>query len=135
MLLLGIATIPCLFNLDKKIFSSLPLGGIIAALGFATMIIAWRQFKDRNIAICPTVETKEMITIGIYRYSRNPMYLGIGCMMLGISVMAGFLSYYLATALFFAIIQFIFSPFEEAKLAKNFGETYRLYAAVTRRWL
>ena len=63
------------------------------------------------------------------------MYLGIVCMMLGIALMMGTISYYVVAAVFFLIIQFIFSPFEEAKLAKNFGENYRLYATTTRRWL
>lgn len=134
MLLIGMATILYLFNMDEEVLVFLPMGIIIAFLGFMVMIIAWWQFRDRNIAICPTVETKEMITTGIYRYSRNPMYLGIGCMMLGVSLMMGTASYYVVTVLFFLIMQFIFNPFEEAKLTKKFGETYRRYAATTRRW-
>lgn len=135
MSLLGIATAIYLLDADRKIFSSVPLGGIVAVSGFALMISAWRLFKDRNIAICPTAETKEIISVGIYRYSRNPMYLGIVSMMMGVALMMGTASYYVVTVLFFLIMQFIFSPFEEAKLAKNFGEIYRDYAAATRRWL
>ncbi len=135
MTLVGLATIFYVLNIDKKVFAAFPLGGVVSMSGFTAMIIAWRQFKTRDIAICPISETKEIITIGIYRYSRNPMYLGIVCMMLGIALMMGTISYYVVAAVFFLIIQFIFSPFEEAKLAKNFGENYRLYATTTRRWL
>lgn len=108
---------------------------IFIICGFILMITAWFQFKRSNVAICPTAETQRIITEGAYKYSRNPMYLGILLMLLGASFGMGTITAMLAPTLFFLIMDKIFIPYEEEKLHFSFGDEYGHYERATRRWL
>ena len=113
--------------------------GAIALLsgsaGFFIMMWAWWQFRQRRVAICPTAETDALITDGVYRYTRNPMYLGIVLMLSGVALWAGTLPFALAAAGFFLVINAAFCPYEEQKLANTFGPDYAAYRRRVRRWV
>lgn len=112
------------------------LAGIVFfAAGFGVMIQAWWQFKQARVAICPTDKTDRLITDGIYRLSRNPMYLGMVSMLTGIALWSGSLPFYAAAATYFIILDRVFSPYEEAKLGAAFADRYADYAARVRRWI
>ena len=111
------------------------MGSICIILGFAGLIIAWLQFKRSDTAVCPTAETSGIIKNGMYRYSRNPMYLGMLLILLGASFIMGTLNSMVAPAVFFLIIDKFFIPFEEEKLLTSFGDSYNEYMMTTRRWL
>lgn len=104
-------------------------------LGFTGLILAWLQFKLSDAAVRPTAETSRIIKNGMYRYSRNPMYLGMFLILLGSSFIMGTLPSMVAPAVFFLIIDKIFIPYEEKKLLSSFGDSYNEYMAATRRWL
>ena len=89
----------------------------------------------RATAICPTAETTALITDDVYRLTRNPMYLGIVLMLLGIALATGSLPCYLASLAFFLIIDVVFCPYEERKLEQAFGSDYARYVGAVRRWL
>ncbi len=114
---------------------SMPAGGLLAVLGFGIMIRAWWLFRTRGTAICPTGETRVLITDDVYRLTRNPMYLGIVLILVGVAVAVGSLPYYAAALTFFLIIDFAFCPFEEQKLRDGFGAVFDRYCARARRWL
>ena len=106
-----------------------------ALIGLAMMISAWWQFKQSGIAICPTAPTAGLITNGVYKYTRNPMYLGMVMMMFGVALFFGSFPYYLAAATLFAILHWVFCPYEESKLRSTFGEHYLAYTDTARRWI
>ena len=110
-------------------------GAITAALGFGIMLRAWWLFRQRETAICPTAATSTLITDDVYRLTRNPMYLGIVLIVLGVALGTGGLSYYVAALFFFLIIDFVFCPYEEQKLAQAFSQEYPRYVNNVRRWL
>ena len=103
--------------------------------GFTVMILAWLQFKRSDAAVCPTAKTSQIIMNGMYRYSRNPMYLGMLLMLLGAAFIMGTIPSMLSPAVFFLIIDKIFIPYEEDKLQSSFGDSYNEYMMATRRWL
>jgi len=103
--------------------------------GFAIMITAWWQFREQSVAICPTAETAKLITDGIYRHTRNPMYLGMIMMLVAVALWTGTVPFFAAAIAFFLVIQLQFCPFEETKLLAAFGNEYRIYAARVRRWV
>lgn len=107
----------------------------VASLGFGIMLRAWWLFRRHDTAICPTADATALITRDIYRVSRNPMYLGIVLMLLGIAIATDGLFYYLAALAFFVIMEFVFCPYEERKLARRFGRDFAAYAGRVRRWL
>ena len=107
----------------------------VGIAGFFVMMQAWWQFKQTEVAICPTAETSALITDGVYRFTRNPMYLGMVMMLAGIAMFVGTLPFYVAAAALFAILNFVFCPYEEDKLAATFGSRFRQYRMRVRRWL
>jgi len=104
-------------------------------IGFAGLISAWLQFKKSKAAICPTSKTTNIIRTGLYRYTRNPMYLGMFLILLGASFYMGTIPSMLAPVVFFLIIDKVFIPYEEEKLLTSFGDLYSEYMTVARRWL
>ena len=107
----------------------------LAAAGFLIMMAGWRQFRNHEVLICPTEPTRLLITDGVYRFSRNPMYLGILMMLVGLATGLGDLSFYIAAALFFLAMDRVFCPYEEKKLHRTFGRDYIDYRFRVRRWL
>jgi protein-S-isoprenylcysteine O-methyltransferase Ste14 len=118
-----------------RVYSSIIVAGVLGSLGFAVMMWAWWQFQQHQVAICPTEKTDHLITGGIYRFTRNPMYLGMIMMLLGVAVFFGTLPFYVVTIGYFAIIDRSFCPYEEDKLSASFGPDYETYAARVRRWI
>lgn len=103
--------------------------------GFGMMIWAWWLFQKAETAICPTATSSVLVTSGIYRVTRNPMYLGMVLMMLAASMWFGTLPFYFVTFIYFLVIDRVFCPFEEEKLAQTFNETYLSYRGRVRRWI
>ncbi len=110
-------------------------GAAVGLIGFALMIRAWWLFKVQDTAICPTAETTTLITHDVYRLTRNPMYLGIVMMLLGVGLFAGGILYYAAAITFFTIIDHSFCPYEERKLQAIFGDQFTVYTRKVRRWI
>jgi protein-S-isoprenylcysteine O-methyltransferase Ste14 len=76
-----------------------------------------------------------LVVHGPYRFSRNPMYLGLAVATLGLAIWIGAWPMLAAPILTFAGAARVHVPFEEAKLRRQFGAAYDAYAARVRRWL
>ena len=91
--------------------------------------------KD-DTEINPTSPTnRELITLGAYRFTRNPMYLGLVIVTLGIAVWVGAWPMSLAPIAIFATANWVHIPYEEAKMRRQFGATYDGYVGRVRRWV
>src|SRR3989344_5430936 len=111
-------------------------GGILFAVGFALTLFSSSLFSREKTEILPTSPTNRvLITYGPFRFSRNPMYLGMVLALLGLALFFGSLPVYLAPVAQFLILNFVFIPFEEAKMARFFGASYEAYTQKVRRWL
>jgi protein-S-isoprenylcysteine O-methyltransferase Ste14 len=117
------------------LFSSVYLSTVLVSAGFSIMMMAWWQFRQRQVAICPTAITDSLITDGIYRLTGNPMYLGIVLMLCGVAVFVGTLPFYAVAVLYFVLINHWFCPYEEEKLLVTFGRNYESYRSSVRRWI
>jgi protein-S-isoprenylcysteine O-methyltransferase Ste14 len=115
--------------------ASIPGGIAVSVTGFLVMLRAWWLFRIESTAVCPTAASTTLVTHDIYRFTRNPMYLGIVMMMAGLALATGALMIYAAMIVFFAVIDHSFCPYEEEKLAHTFPADYKEYAARVRRWL
>jgi len=111
------------------------LATICVVVGFMVMMVAWSKFKKSDTAVCPTAQTSRIVTDTIYRYTRNPMYLGMLLMLFGAAFFMGTIPAMLAPVGFFLIIDKVFIPYEEEDLISSFGDEYGKYMAGTRRWL
>ena len=113
-----------------------PIAGIVvAALGFLLMIRAWWLFRINDTAICPTADTTFLITGDVFALTRNPMYLGMVMIMLGVSLFVGGWPFYLVTIAYGLMLDAVFCRYEELKMRESFGSRYYEYAAKVRRWL
>jgi len=118
-----------------EVFTSPILAVYTAVAGFTAMIWAWWLFQKAETAICPTADSAVLVTTGVYRVTRNPMYLGMVLMMGGMALWFGTLPYYLAAVLYFLVINQFFCPFEEQQLIAAFGREYSEYRRNVRRWV
>jgi protein-S-isoprenylcysteine O-methyltransferase Ste14 len=76
-----------------------------------------------------------LITFGPFRYSRNPIYLGMTIILFGVEILLGSLSPFIFPIIFLIIINKSIIPDEENKLEKIFGEKYLDYKTEVRRWI
>jgi protein-S-isoprenylcysteine O-methyltransferase Ste14 len=137
MVLLTIATVLHVLLPEQSSFqySSIYLSVTLVSAGFTVMMLAWWQFQKRNVDIRPTASTGYLITDGVYRLSRNPMYLGMVMMLGGVAVFFGTLPFYAVTILYFVVLDRWFCLYEEEKLVVTFGREFASYRAKVRRWL
>jgi len=109
-------------------------GLLLAGAGFTLMLRAWWLFRQAETPICPTHDATTLLTTDVYGITRNPMYLGIVIIMLGVAMSFGTAPFYAATALLFAIFNFVFCPYEERRLQIAFSG-FDAYSASVRRWI
>lgn len=117
-------------------FPPVASGGVIILIGFAIVALALHEMRDFN---APSEETgtsiPTLVTGGIYRYSRNPMNLGLGIAMLGFAVAIDSLWVLGGSIPFFIFLSVRTIPAEEAELARTYGDLYAEYSKDVRRWL
>ncbi len=112
------------------------LAGILLIVGGGAMaIVGDRQFKRHETTIKTFGEPSKLIMTGMYRYSRNPIYVGMIGSLLGVSVLLGSVSAFVLPIALLVSLDRYFIPFEECKLARIFGESYRAYRQSVRRWV
>jgi protein-S-isoprenylcysteine O-methyltransferase Ste14 len=110
-------------------------GVALAAGGFVMIAIGTRRFAAAGTNVPPTLPTTALVVDGIYRRSRNPLYLGLILIYLGLGVAAGSLwAIGLLVPLLWVINVGVVKR-EERYLERKFGDTYRGYKARVRRWI
>lgn len=110
-------------------------GLVLIVLGVALAAHGSRVFAKAGTNIQTFDDPDVLITDGIFRYSRNPMYVGFVVALLGIAVVLGKVSPFLVVAGFVVITDRWYIAFEEAVMAETFGERYVEYRRQTRRWI
>lgn len=111
------------------------LGIIPLALGVIINVIADRIFHETNTTVKPFEQSSALITGGVYRISRNPMYLGFVLILIGIAILMRSLAPYGVIPVFLVVMEIIFIRTEEQMLAAKFGTDWIEYKKTTRRWL
>jgi protein-S-isoprenylcysteine O-methyltransferase Ste14 len=119
-------------------FTWLPIIGVLlAAIGFAILLGAAIQFRRSHTTLNPInpESATTFVASGLYRYTRNPMYLGMALVVaaaavwfasfVGVIVLAGFCAY---------LTRFQIRP-EERAMLRRFGTPYENYMKQVRRWL
>lgn len=106
---------------------------IFVGLGFAFSAVG--RFMRARTTLDPHGSVSEIVTGGVYSFSRNPIYLGFVCLLIGFSFV--FKSFWglILSPLFILLINILVVQHEEAYLEKKFGEPYTSYKSRVRRWL
>ncbi|HKJ24200.1 MAG TPA: isoprenylcysteine carboxylmethyltransferase family protein [Myxococcota bacterium] len=111
------------------------LAALLVAAGIALMAGAIGLFKRTGQDPKPWLATPEIISSGVYRFTRNPMYLGMGVLQAGLGVALANAWVVLLVPVTGAVIQTIAIRHEEAYLERKFGTLYADYRSAVRRWL
>lgn len=108
---------------------------VLLGVGLLIALAAEIQFKNAGTAVRPDKPTSTIVTTGVYRWSRNPMYLGMSLCMAALAL--GLNSIWFLVMLVgavFAVTKLAIER-EEAYLERKFGERYTSYKSTVRRWL
>ena len=112
------------------------LGGAVFFLAWIAPVWAFRLFQREGTEVEPTsAANRRLVTRGPYRFSRNPMYLGLAVSTLGLALWIGAWPFFAVPLAVFATAAFVHIPFEEAKMRRQFGAAYDDYAGSVRRWI
>jgi protein-S-isoprenylcysteine O-methyltransferase Ste14 len=110
------------------------VGTALIVAGLAVMALAITQFLRHRTTVLPRETPAALIQTGIYRWSRNPIYLA-DAMILSGAALRWDLGGLILVPLFMALILRRFIRGEEAGLRAAFGPVFDAYAARTRRWI
>jgi protein-S-isoprenylcysteine O-methyltransferase Ste14 len=115
----------------------LMIAAALAALGVAVSIAGVVAFRRRGTTVNPfrPDAASAFVRTGVYRYSRNPMYLGVVLVLGGCAVLLSNVVAFACLPVFVAyMIRFQIGP-EERSLSAKFGDEFSAYVKSTRRWL
>jgi protein-S-isoprenylcysteine O-methyltransferase Ste14 len=113
------------------------VGYVLIAGGLAIDLVSIVAFRKARTTVTPLAPEKasSLVTGGLYRFTRNPMYLGMLLILMGIAVLLGSPINVAILGVFIAYITAFQIKPEETLLEQNFGEVYRQYKQSVRRWL
>ena len=110
-------------------------GAVLVLLGLGIVAVSARAFHKVDTGIVPFDEATALVTGGFYRFSRNPMYLGMVFLLLGAAILFGTVGSLLPIPFFIWLIRNQFIVGEERFLEEAFGEQYLDFKKQVRRWL
>ena len=113
-----------------------PLGVMIIICGLSVLVLAARVFKQLETTINPMQpsQASKLAIIGPFKYTRNPMYLGMSIMLIGFGLIFGAkLTVCLVVMFVLYITVFQIIP-EERAMQEKFTD-WNDYCSKVRRWL
>ncbi|MBS0411719.1 MAG: isoprenylcysteine carboxylmethyltransferase family protein [Proteobacteria bacterium] len=110
--------------------------GLLPGLAGVVLLLAGStRFRRLGTNIRTFDEPGVLVTDGLFRVTRNPMYLGFVLALLGAGLAMGALTPLFVPVAFLIVANAWYIPFEERALEAKFGEAYAHYRRRTRRWL
>jgi len=111
------------------------LGCFLIIGGIGINLWADNIFKKHNTTVKPFEESRALIKEGVFHFTRNPMYLGMGTILFGISLILQSVVPFLISLAFGILMDKHFINWEEKALENKFGEQFRVYQKRVRKWL
>ena len=127
----------CAPRLNLELPFQASIAGVFGLVGLATCTLGVVEFKRAKTTVNPTKpqSSSSLVTSGIYRHTRNPMYLGFVFILAGWAAVTANLVTFLALPAFVLYMnQFQIKP-EERALMAIFGDQFKAYCATVRRWI
>lgn len=120
----------------KIIQGPLRLSGIILIIiGVWLNIWADNIFKRIKTTVKPYEKPSSLTVEGPFKFSRNPMYLGMLIILLGLVVILGSATPFIVSIAFYAIVMIFYIPFEEKSMEETFPNKFPEYKKKVRRWI
>jgi protein-S-isoprenylcysteine O-methyltransferase Ste14 len=111
------------------------LGVVPLTLGIALNLSADQAFTKHNTTVKPFEQSSALVTGFPFSISRNPMYLGLTLMLIGVALFLGSISALVPALVFPYLMSRVFIREEEQMLAATFGTVWAEYRSAVRRWI
>ena len=111
-------------------------GLLIFVVGFVVMLWCIVSFAVQGRGtLSPIDPTKKLVIVGLYKFSRNPMYVGVALMLIGEAMFFKSANLWIYSLLVLVVFHVFIILVEEPRLKKDFGEEYKAYCAKVGRWI
>jgi protein-S-isoprenylcysteine O-methyltransferase Ste14 len=124
-------------SLDFTLSSSSLVALVLAAIGIGFALLGVWEFRSAGTTVDPRVpdQSVSLVVRGVYRISRNPMYVGFLLVLIAWGIfLSNLASLVLLPAFVIYMNRFQIVP-EERHMREKFGEAYSQYEAEARRWI
>lgn len=111
------------------------VGLALTFVGFLLGVGAFLEFRKANTTLDPHSSAKQLVTSGIYRFTRNPIYLGFLLIVIGLPLNSGLYWGIVLAPFYVFMMNRLIIQHEEAYLGRKFGKSYSSYTSRVRRWL
>tara|TARA_B100000035_G_scaffold11382_1_gene9615 strand:- start:1303 stop:1740 length:438 start_codon:yes stop_codon:yes gene_type:complete len=111
------------------------VGLSLIGFGFLLAFNSISRFIKAKTGVVPFSKSTALITEGFYKYTRNPMYVGMNSFLLGLLIILNNPINFIYLVIFFFIVRNLFVIKEEVQMLETFGEEYLAYKNKVRRWL
>eukprot|EP01023_Acetabularia_acetabulum_P048303 TRINITY_DN5101_c0_g1_i4.p2 TRINITY_DN5101_c0_g1~~TRINITY_DN5101_c0_g1_i4.p2 ORF type:complete len:170 (-),score=12.03 TRINITY_DN5101_c0_g1_i4:215-724(-) len=125
------------FNRDSNLvwWISCVAGISIAISGYMIAQSGLQAFKQIDSSPKHGSQIKKLQTNGIFKITRNPLYLAMGLLLFGFGIALNSLYFFVSLGIFWPYVQFYVIPKEEKKLQELFGQQYEQYQQLTGQWI
>lgn len=125
---------PHRLTFETGVFRYVGLAPIL--VGLMVCLWCWRAFITRGGGTpAPYHPTEKLVVSGLYRFTRNPMYVGVIMALLGEALFSDAALLFIYAGVVFLIFHAFVIVFEEPALRSRFGEAYERYCESVPRWL
>lgn len=112
-----------------------PAGAALIIVGATLVVLGRRELARHGQPTDPGLPTSRIVTTGVFSVSRNPLYLGGVCVLVGLALALDLPWVLVLLVPAVVACHYVLIAPEEAYLAANFGEEYHVYAATVHRWM
>ena len=124
-----------LFSFPISVDLSSLLGLILILSGISLVFVSFRFMRKMKTTFIPDGTPEVLISSGPFKFSRNPIYLGMLTFLVGVAFLMSSLSAIIIAFVFGIIINFTWIAHEEKKLHELFSEDWENYSSKVRRWI
>lgn len=110
-------------------------GAVLVLVGVWPALSINRAFKQAKTSILPDAIPEAFVETGLFRYSRNPIYVGMSLVLAGGALISGLVVNLCAVPLFMIAVTRLWIVKEEQNLLTKFGAQYADYQKRVRRWI
>ena len=111
------------------------IGVALTVVGVLLGISAFLEFQKARTTVDPHGSATQLVRSGIYRFTRNPMYLGLLLIVIGLPLYLGLFWGILLAPVFIFLMNHLVIQHEEVYLERKFGKVYTGYQSRVRRWV
>ena len=124
-----------LFSFPISVDMSSLLGLILILSSISLVFVSFRFMRKMKTTFIPDGTPEVLISSGPFKFSRNPIYLGMLTILVGLAFLMSSLSAIIIAIVFGTIINFTWIAHEEKKLHELFSEDWENYSSKVRRWI